>query len=307
MSAGRSSMQHHPQQPPMDFEENLHLARSSGAVIINKLEGQALQLEQARTTHSRVLGSMYPPQSLPFLAGNPHSGAAAVEVALRQGAVGAARLRRAELSELAQTSSGADRAAEILDRVTDDDGRAGCRLRRGGATATHLRAGRDAASAGRALRRTRRPSLAQPVRQCLSYYGQRAPQTPHVTTHVTPHAQPPSSVTSPLCYDRLAQLYGDATWLVERGCNTGSEVPRKCPGPSDAPQRPWMPGGLRATPLATKAHDCVILRNPGLTASRRSRRLVRSSHPLEAREGHGPRPHPPLSEPRPTCTFAARI
>ena len=96
MSAGRSSMQHHPQQPPMDFEENLHLARSSGAIIINKLESQAAQLEQARTTtHSRGLGSMYPPQSLPSLAGNPHSGAAAVEAALRSGAIGAARFRRA--------------------------------------------------------------------------------------------------------------------------------------------------------------------------------------------------------------------
>ena len=41
----------------MDFEENLHLARSSGAIIISKLESQAAQLEQARTTtHSRGLG-----------------------------------------------------------------------------------------------------------------------------------------------------------------------------------------------------------------------------------------------------------
>jgi len=80
---GHAGSMQHPQQPPMDFEENLHLARSSGAVIINKLEGQALQLEQARITPSRGLGSMYPPQSLPFLAGNPHSGAATVEVALR--------------------------------------------------------------------------------------------------------------------------------------------------------------------------------------------------------------------------------
>ena len=37
------------QRPPIDFEEHVHLARSSGAIIINKLESQAAQLEQART------------------------------------------------------------------------------------------------------------------------------------------------------------------------------------------------------------------------------------------------------------------
>ena len=39
----------HMQRPPIDFEEHVHLARSSGAIIINKLESQAAQLEQART------------------------------------------------------------------------------------------------------------------------------------------------------------------------------------------------------------------------------------------------------------------
>ena len=38
--------------------------------------------------------------------------------------------------------------------------------------------------------------------------------------HVAPRSQPLSSVTAPLCYDRLGQLYGDATKLAERGRNT---------------------------------------------------------------------------------------
>ena len=207
---------------PTDFEANLHLARSSGAIIINKLESQAAHLEQARTVG---LGAWYSSQCLCFLAGYPHSGAAAVEAALGEGAVGAALFGRAQLSELAQTGSGANPPAALLDRVTDDDGRACSRLRRGGAPAAHLRARRDAASVGRALRRARRPSLAQAVRQPVIWpTGMPSRDAPCLRLTAVLLANLLGSTL-----DRVGQLYGDATRLVERGRSTRPEV---CASPS---------------------------------------------------------------------------
>ena len=49
LASARPLPRRHMQRPPIDFEEHVHLARSSGAIIINKLESQAAQLEQART------------------------------------------------------------------------------------------------------------------------------------------------------------------------------------------------------------------------------------------------------------------
>ena len=124
------------------------------------------------------------------------------------------------------------------------------------------------------------------------------PREPHVMPHAAPHAQPPSSVNSPLCYDRLGLLYWDATKLVERGRGSGSIVSR-ARSATDA----WDARRLRDTPQRPKpTYDCMALRTtyPGFTASTRSRRLVRWPHPRDARASGGDRAtHPRLPEPCP--------